>query len=411
VAGPLEVVTRFTSDTGGLEQGAQKAGGLLDGFGGSALAAAAGPLALAAGAAAAVGAIVEMTKAAAEDQTEQAKLEAAIQAAGAATGDYKSQVDAAIAAGQAKAFSDTQTREALQSLVTATGDVTEATGLLSTAQDVARFAGVDLATAADAVAKAQAGNDGALRKLIPGLEKGKTATDTLAAAQQAAAGQADAFASSTEGSMAIAQDSFGELGETIGSAFLPIIAAIVPKLIPIIQKLGVLIEAVIPVLIPLVEGLAMELGLFVDVLVAVIDVTVKVIQWLGPKLEPILKALTAAFGVVGDAIKGVVGWLSDLLGWIGRAVGAIGDLLDKLNPLKGFSLPNISLPFSAPAPAAPAARSGLGGARLAAAAPASSVVIHVSSADPGEVVRALRRWAGNNGGSGPLLRSLDRAAS
>ena len=34
-----------------------------------------------------------------------------------------------------------------------------------------------------------------------------------------------------------------------------------------------------------------------------------------------------------------------------------------------------------------------------------------TSADPEAVVRALRRWAGNNGGSGTFIRALDRAAS
>ena len=60
-----------------------------------------------------------------------------------------------------------------KSLVTATGDVTRRPSSSTGAQDIARFAGVDLATAADAVAKAEAGQDGALRKLMPGTREGR----------------------------------------------------------------------------------------------------------------------------------------------------------------------------------------------------------------------------------------------
>jgi hypothetical protein len=111
-------------------------------------------------------ALLDMGQAASQDRLEQDKLTQAIVAATGSQADHTAEVEAAITAGQDKAFTDTQTREALTSLVTATKDVTQATTLLGTAQDVARFAGVDLATAADAVAKAQAGQDGALRKIF-----------------------------------------------------------------------------------------------------------------------------------------------------------------------------------------------------------------------------------------------------
>ena len=121
---------------------------------------------------------------------------------------------------------------------------------------MARFANVDLAVAADAVAKANAGQATALAKLLPGLDKGATATETIANAQKLAAGQADLYANSTEGMAARNADALGELGETIGQAVLPILDALLPALIPIIQALGNLVTAVLPVLIPLIKLLA-----------------------------------------------------------------------------------------------------------------------------------------------------------
>ena len=256
-------------------------------------------------------ALVDMTMAAAADRDEQEKLATAIRAAGAETATSTQQVEDAIAAGQARAFTDSQTREALQSLVTATGDVTTSTALLSTAQDVARFAGVDLATAADAVAKAQAGQDMQLARLIPGLQKGATATDTIANAQKIAAGQADAYAASTEGTMARASDAMSELGETIGSALLPLLDALLPALIPIISALGELIKAVLPVLIPLIKFVAQTMAQWIGVLVKIVGYIVDLV----------------------NAIKGAIDWLGrlansvphiDLPGPFGTAPGTMG---------------------------------------------------------------------------------------
>ena len=274
------------------------------------------PVAAAAGAVAL--AVSEMTNAAAEDAAQQARLEAAVKAAGAATGDYTTQIDDAITAGQAKAFSDDQTREALMSLVTATGDVTSATAELAVAQDIARFANVDLATAADAVAKANAGQDAQLAKLLPGMEKGATAADTLAAATAAAAGQADTYANSAKGMQEKGADAFGELGETLGTAFLPIVEALVPVLTEVLGALAKLLQAVIPPLIPLIKLLVVPIKLLADVLVV------------------------------------AVGWLTKMIDKLLDAAGAIGRFLDQANPLKNFKLP--SLPFlsaaSAPLPRA-----------------------------------------------------------
>jgi hypothetical protein len=328
--------------------------------------------ALAGAAGAAAGAIIEVTKAAAEDRDEQRKLEATIRTATGSTEDYTAATEAAIAAGQAKGFSDTDTRAALESLVTATHDVTQATELLGPAQDIARFAGVDLATAADAVAKAHAGNAKSLVALIPGLEKGATATETLANAQKAAAGQADTFAKSTAGQEAIVGDSFHELTETIGSVFLPVLDAVLPALIPIIQSLGTLVKAVLPILIPLLTVVAKVLG------------------------------------IVASALAIVVGWITQLINGLTNAIGKIGDFLSSINPLKNLKLP--SIPFlNASAASAGGAPSALGISPYSSTVSGpTSVVVNVSGGDPDRVVATIARWAGHNGGSVAFARLLDR---
>jgi hypothetical protein len=302
------LVISIVGDIAGLDKSLGEAGDSIKGIGGISLKSATQVAAIAGVAGIAAGAIIEMTSAADADRTEQLKLAKAIEQAGAATATSTQQVEDAIAVGQEKAFSDSETRDALQSLVTATGDVTEATSLLTSAQDIARFAGVDLATASDAVAKAAAGQDTQLARLIPGLEKGATASDTLANATAAAAGQADIYASSADGMKARAGDAFGELSETIGSVFLPIMDAILPALIPIIQAFGKLITAILPVLVPLVKLLGAALKIVADVLVTVVGWVVKLVDWLAKLMSPLKGALDALgnlpFGKIGSVLGG-----------------------------------------------------------------------------------------------------------
>ena len=244
VADAKDAVTGLTQTGEGIDGLDKQSKGLMGSMGGAGLAVAG----LAVGATAAVAVISELTQAAAEDRAEQDKLIAVYNSSGAAVGDYTVAIDAAIAAGAEKAFTDSEVRAGLQSLIVATGDAAEANALLGPAMDLARFAGVSLEQASDALAKAHSGQDGALRKLIPGLEKGKTATDTIANATKLAAGQADVYAASAEGMQKKGSDAFGELGETIGSAFLPIMDALVPAILPVIEILAELIKELLPLL-------------------------------------------------------------------------------------------------------------------------------------------------------------------
>jgi phage-related protein len=365
----VSLVVNILGDTKGLEKSLGSAGSDVKGFGGDALGTAAKVSVVAGVALAGAAAIGAMTKAAADDRAEQQKLEAAITAAGAATADTTAQVEAAIAAGQDRAFSDSETRDGLQSLVTATKDVGTATQLLTQAQDLARFANVDLATASDAVAKAYAGQDAKLVKLVPGMTKGATAMETLGKASALAAGQADIYASSADGMNARAGDAFSELSETIGEVFLPVLDAVLPVVIQLIKLFGQLIKAVLPLLVP------------------------------------ILKAIGAALTIVGNVLSVVIGWLIKLIDWLSKAIGMLGDFLAKINPFSGIKLP--SLPFSASAGGASV--SGLQAGTQAVGGSGGGVTFNIYG-DPSvieaRVTKALRDYKRRNGTE--AVFSLDR---
>jgi len=345
------LVVDIKGDTSNLDSALGKSKGQVGGLGG-AMSALAGPVGIAAaGVGVAVVAIGAMTKAASQDRDEQAKLEKAIEAAGAATATSTAEVEEAIAAGQEKAFTDSETRAGLEHLITATGDMKQANKLLALSQDVARKAGVDLETASKAVAKAHAGNTGALAKLLPGMKKQANATDTMAEAARIASGQADLYAKSSAGMAARGADSFAEIGESIGEVFLPVLDAVLPVLLPIIKQFGVLIKAILPVLIPLV------------------------------------KLMSTGLSVAVTVLSKIVGWIIKLISWLSKAISQIGRFLDSINPFKGISLP--SLPFLSSASASSAV-----GTRATSRAGGSSagVTINVQGAiDPEATARQIRR--------------------
>jgi hypothetical protein len=337
------LVVSIIGDASKLAGTLDDAGNKVEGFSSGVLGTAAkvaGFAAIAGGAAVAIG---EMTQAAADDAQEQARLEQAIKASGAATGDWAADMDEAIRAGQALAFTDTQIRDAMVPLVGATGDVAEASELLATAQDLARLKGIDLTTASEAVAKAHEGNSTQLERMLGLSGQGLTATQALAEAQRLAAGQATTYADSTAGGLDRMSIMFDEVGETVGAAFLPALEEILPVLIPIIEQFGELVSDLLPVLIPL------------------------------------LKLAIIPLKLLAKAISAVLDFLGPLIDWLGDAIGLISDFVEGLGDVPVFG------------------GGGGGGARSGAT---SFVTIH-TGADAASVTRALRQYAGDNGGQLP----------
>jgi hypothetical protein len=121
-------------------------------------------------------------------------------------------------------FSDEEQRDSLALLVAATHDATEALEVQRTAMDLARFKGISLAEATDALTKVEAGSYRILKSLGIALRTGATRTEALAAVQKVAAGQAEDYADTVEGRATAATIIFGEKLEALGSKALPMIS-------------------------------------------------------------------------------------------------------------------------------------------------------------------------------------------
>ena len=170
--------------------------------------------------------LMSAAKAAAEDEQSTMRLQQAIKNLG---GDYSAHIAAvndAISAGQKKAFTDDETRDAMVKLTAATGDTDEALKRLAVAQDLARGANIPLADASKLLGKVTDDNLQVFKRMGITLPDVANEADVLAAVQKKFAGQSDAYAQSTAGQFAILQDRMSEAKETIGANLLPVMMKI-----------------------------------------------------------------------------------------------------------------------------------------------------------------------------------------
>lgn len=173
----------------------------------------------------------DSTRAAAEDAQQQKLLAQTVSNVTGANADQIASMEAFINKVQnSTGVLDDQLRPALQNLIVATKSVEGGQALMGTAMDIATAKGIDLETVTKAMAKAHDGNSAALAKL--GIATKDAAGNALSFDQimqnaNATFGGATAAAADTAaGKMAIASAKFSDVKEQIGTALIPIMAAL-----------------------------------------------------------------------------------------------------------------------------------------------------------------------------------------
>jgi hypothetical protein len=172
------------------------------------------------------------TQAAIEDQAEQEKLAQTLRNVTGATDETVASTEKFIAElAKTTTFTDSQMRPALSALAVATGDVTRAQELLTTAQDISIATGTDLGQVSEALAKASQGNMKALQSLSPTLrdniKEGQSFNQVLQELNTNFGGAAQAAGQTLAGQMTILRNRFDEIVESIGTAFVPILESLV----------------------------------------------------------------------------------------------------------------------------------------------------------------------------------------
>ena len=279
VSGPARNLKGSLDDAGAA---AGRGGGLFGSLGG-AIGGLINPMTLAIGGAGAlVGGLAMAAKAAADEQVNIEKMNTALEANIPSWDGNTDAIEAMIAKREDLAFSDDDLRNSMALLVAGTKDVSDATQLQATAMDLARLKGVSLEEASIALAKANQGSTRELKALGLEIDDNASAAENLTAIQVAAAGQAAAYADTTQAKWETLNNKFGDVVETIGTALLPIIddllTFIIDEVIPGIQDLA---DELTPELQEAIEVAGKALGWFIDNFVApAIDAIALLVGWI-----------------------------------------------------------------------------------------------------------------------------------
>jgi hypothetical protein len=180
-------------------------------------------------------ALGDATKAAMEDQQEQAALALTLQNVTGAGAAQTAQIEDQISAmSRASGIADTEYRKSLEALVRGTKDVDLAMKDMNLVMDISTALQTDSSTVADALAKAYQGNFKALRSLSPEMatmiKEGASLNEIMDVLGGTFGGATAKSAETAAGKMKILKNSIGETQESIGAALLPVLQAVLPVL-------------------------------------------------------------------------------------------------------------------------------------------------------------------------------------
>ena len=170
--------------------------------------------------------ITSATKAAIEDQAEQAKLAKTLSTVAGATKETVAETEKFIAAQmKSTTFTDSEMRPALEQLVRSGLNVADAQRQLQLAMDISTQTGVPLIEVSQALSRANNDNFKSLKALSPALadniKEGQSLEQIFAELTTTFGGAATAAGSTTAGQMQILQNTINETKEAVGAAFIP----------------------------------------------------------------------------------------------------------------------------------------------------------------------------------------------
>lgn len=344
--------------------------------------------AIIAGAKAVGGALIGMAKNAAEDAAGQRRLAIALHnSTGATRKQIAANEDWIGSQGVALGVTDDELRPALQRLAQSTGSISKAQKLAGLAMDASAGSGKSLKVVSEALAKAQAGNMGALSKLGIRIKdtEGKTMSFSAVTKEMAKTfhGQAAAAADTVDGKFARLKLQFDETKEAIGARLLPIAGKLADwllsdfgpavklagdwfkeKILPPMKDFGekiapqvhalmgkvkqafsdarpyfdllgkVLANVVLPVMKKAAELVLPALGLAIQAVGKAFGAIGKVFTWTWNNvLQPVLRFLVSAIATVTDGFAAMLRALSKVpgFGWAKDAAESLQRVADKLH--------------------------------------------------------------------------------
>lgn len=163
---------------------------------------------------------VSAVKASIEAEKEMAKFNATLATMGKVGEKSRESILEMANAAVKLGFDDEQAANSIAKFLKITGDLTMAQRANNLAMDIARAKSMDLETANRVVSLAFAGNARALKEYGIELKDGATKVQALTLMEGIFAGQADAFAKTNAGSIAILNESWDNLKQAIGDVLV-----------------------------------------------------------------------------------------------------------------------------------------------------------------------------------------------
>lgn len=297
-------------------------------------------------------ALGDATKAAMEDQQEQAALALTLQNVTGAGAAQTAQVEKQISAmSRASGVADTEYRKSLEALVRGTKDVDLAMKDMNLVMDIATSLQMDSSTVADALAKAYQGNFKALRSLSPEMatmiKEGASLNEIMDVLGGTFGGATAKSAETAAGKMKILTNSLGETKESIGAALLPVLEAVLPVLnqfaawaqdnpkafLAIAAAIGLVAAAIVATNIAMALNPFSLIAAGVALLVAALVVAYNKFEWFRTGVNAIINGILNAFeSVVNGAIMMVNGII--------RAYNAI-PIAPDIKTISHVNLPNV----------------------------------------------------------------------
>jgi phage-related protein len=205
----------------------------------------------------------EMNLAVQDAQVEQGRLETAMTNAGVATEANKAKVEASVKSYAALGFTHAQAAQAMGTLVTATGSVTESTKLMTMAADLARYKHEDLNTAATTLARGTQGSVKAFKELGITLDTTLPKNQAIAKAfdelNGKIGGQAVAYTHTFAGEIAVLKEKFNEIAVAIGNVVFPIVTKLIKLFMDVAKVVGDFYNVALK---PLVDFVRSNIGVF-----------------------------------------------------------------------------------------------------------------------------------------------------
>jgi hypothetical protein len=297
-------------------------------------------------------ALGDATKAAMEDQQEQAALALTLQNVTGASKAQTAQIEDQISAmSRASGIADTEYRTSLEALVRGTKDIDIAMRDMNLVMDISTALQMDSSTVADALAKAYQGNFKALRSLTPEMatmiKEGASLNEVMDVLGGTFGGATATSAETAAGKMRILSNSIGETKESIGAALLPVVQAVLPVLnkfanwaqdnpkafLAIAAAIGAVATAIVAVNIAMALNPFALVAAGVALLVTGLVVAYNKFAWFKTGVNAIINGILGAFqNMVNGAIMAVNAII--------RAYNAI-PFVDNINTIDHITMPSL----------------------------------------------------------------------